>query len=688
MARGISIIFVILFHSENAMGLTGYHWSEFAKPFRMPLFFLVSGYLFTPNRYEFSIKKKLSQILRGIVLPYVIFTTIILIPKMLFYKQPISDGLNEILMGWASWFVVSLGGAQIIFSVILQYTKNIKFIFIISIILFCSGIVLHSTHPSPFPFHLTYSLYISIYFALGMIYRLYENKLDNIFKTSWTSVAFLFITYVSLFIFDQNHLHTDLTIFDDRLLTYRHLPLSLLYSIIGILLMVKFLKLVAPINFITEIGKNSLTYYYLNGAVSKGLSTLFIHIPVIVNIKHNAEYALVILTTTLTIFIIYYIVKLIRKRYPIMIGEKKAYANFINQLGIRREYDKDYFSKVISFLRFPMILLVVGIHVPVQLFDESIGFCKLIMDLIPKGVCHIAVPFFFLVSGYLFTKTNLTLQLYKTKLRKRIKTLLIPYLLFNLIACAIIVLPNYKDYDYTLINCLSIFWDTHYSFLHTLGNSPIDYPLWYVRDLMIICLISPIIFWIIKLTYWTLPLICISLWCVDIFQSISGFSLISISFFSLGMYIKYSNINLLGLKRTPVFVLFVVSLAFLLISIFNDNQLFHNLFIISFLFIVFPVSNYIIKRDKTQLSKIVTNLGIYAFFIYGMHALFETKSYNILSGIIRPSNTINTITLYFTTIIVTVAICIGLFKVLFRISPKMTKPFVRQLPNNPSKFSV
>lgn len=89
----------------------------------------------------------------------------------------------------------------------------------------------------------------------------------------------------------------------------------------------------------------------------------------------------------------------------------------------------DSVSKTISFLRFPLIILVVFIHVPRLPGGGEIY--SYVTTLLSVKVASIAVPCFFLISGLLFFDTSFNFKKYILKLRKRIVTLLIPYILWN-----------------------------------------------------------------------------------------------------------------------------------------------------------------------------------------------------------------------------------------------------------------
>lgn len=138
-------------------------------------------------------------------------------------------------------------------------------------------------------------------------------------------------------------------------------------------------------------------------------------------------------------------------------------------------------SKAISATRFPIILGPVMIHcqeefetTPYRLFwGEMMG--------------RIAVPLFFIISGYLFfQKFDGSFGAYKSKIKKRFSSLLIPYILWNLLAFFFywsIGVAHSSDF-------LSSFWVVNY---HS-GHSPADGPLWFLRTLILLLPLSPLIY--------------------------------------------------------------------------------------------------------------------------------------------------------------------------------------------------
>ena len=69
----------------------------------------------------------------------------------------------------------------------------------------------------------------------------------------------------------------------------------------------------------------------------------------------------------------------------------------------------DLQSKVIAFLRFPLIVLVLTIHCDITTLGgdwASVPYGSKIIEVISQRVATIAIPFFFFISGYMFFKTG------------------------------------------------------------------------------------------------------------------------------------------------------------------------------------------------------------------------------------------------------------------------------------------
>lgn len=327
--KGVSMFLVILYHSESYYPMNDAAYSNLFAFFRMPFFFFLSGYLFTSDYHHFSFRKKMLQIFRGIVWTYLIFTTFIWIPKSIEGGVPILQGLKEILLGWASWFVVALGGAQLLFAITLRKTKNLYLIGLFVLVSLVLGY--YTGQLGRLPFQLDKTLLVVFFFGLGFFYRLYEHKLIYLNGNIKSTLVFAMLYFVSYWI-DTLFLHTVTNIFGTT--SYTNFPLYILYALIGISMMICFCKLM-PVNklkWICFIGVNSLVFYYLNGGVIKTLG--FMYHKVGLHWLENSGYIEILFMAITASFVIALIVKVIKRYAPIIIGDKKAFNVLARKLNL------------------------------------------------------------------------------------------------------------------------------------------------------------------------------------------------------------------------------------------------------------------------------------------------------------------------------------------------------------------
>lgn len=115
-----------------------------------------------------------------------------------------------------------------------------------------------------------------------------------------------------------------------------------------------------------------------------------------------------------------------------------------------------------------------------------------VYNVIAHGITYltsIAVPYFFLISGFFFFKCSYYAPgNYKKMIRKKIRTLLVPFLIWNVLA----IFPLWYSGKMVIEN----HW---YLYVVDLLHSDYNGPLWYVRTLMLLMLLSPLYNWIFLL---------------------------------------------------------------------------------------------------------------------------------------------------------------------------------------------
>lgn len=282
-----------------------------------------------------------------------------------------------------------------------------------------------------------------------------------------------------------------------------------------------------------------------------------------------------------------------------------------------------------------------------------------------SGICgKLSVPIFLLISGYLFFREGsyvLTKELWISKLKKRISSLLVPYLLWNFIGYIIYAIKvgfSFEDFFHS-------FWVIDIP--GRSGSSPIDGPLWYVRNLMIMVVISPIIAYMIKFTKWYLILIMTILWIIQIPPFNKGIG-IAFYFFSLGGYLRVFDYHVENLQRYAKYLILAYSIyviyAFLMQS--NSTCWDFQVGLILGICAIFSLTMHFIKYGNGN-SKFVQILSETSFFIYCLHDLLLQFLKPFFSDILGTGDFA-----YISLILVDIALCLGFFYVLKRISPKVT----------------
>ena len=313
-------------------------------------------------------------------------------------------------------------------------------------------------------------------------------------------------------------------------------------------------------------------------------------------------------------------------------------------------------SSVISVLRFPLIVGVVCIHC---------GYGGGVLQYLLGGICgKLSVPIFLLISGYLFFREGsyvLTKELWTTKLKKRISSLLVPYLLWNFIGYIIYALQAGFSFD----DFFHSFWVIDIPGRG--GSSPIDGPLWYVRNLMIMVVISPIIAYMIKYTKCYLILIMTILWIIQIPPFNKGIG-IAFYFFSLGGYLRISDYHVENLQRYTkcLIIAYPVYVVYALLMQSNSNCWDFQVGILLGVGAVFSLTMHFVKcgYGNGKSSQILSETS---FFIYCLHDLLLQFLKPFFSEILGTGDFA-----YISLIVVDVVFCLGFFYVLKRISPKVT----------------
>ena len=357
--------------------------------------------------------------------------------------------------------------------------------------------------------------------------------------------------------------------------------------------------------------------------------------------------------------------------------------------------DNALISKTISYLRFPLTLGVIYIHATLS---DIIINGKLVVDssdifpvyytlsyLISHILARVCVPIFFVISGFLFFNKvdKFSPSIYLNKCKSRVRSLFTPYIFWNLVCIISYALMqvlfegllsgrNKLIQDYDLLDYISCFWDM--SLVNELSSTnPINYPLWYIRDLMVTILISPLIYIVIKSpfkSYYLLLLIILYITNFDI--GIIGLNITGILFFSLGVFFAVGKFRLSNILRYSnhflTSYLVIVAIEFFTKD-FCNSPFVHR---IGVLVGIVAVVTFVAKRismNSISLNNLCTNSS---FFLFAFHALPLGLLLKIVMHFINTFNDITLVLVYLFSPIVIVLLGIIIFYILNKYFPRLT----------------
>lgn len=168
-----------------------------------------------------------------------------------------------------------------------------------------------------------------------------------------------------------------------------------------------------------------------------------------------------------------------------------------------------YLSNKLTLFYTLLIIMVVYIH-SYYLEAEQYPTALFLQKLTGGGICRIANCLFFCISGYLFARNVHTLREAGLKLKKRIRTLLVPYMLWNVIFVlwyvALALIPGLSRFNNSAGLLDGFLEVTAWECLYNLFCAPAAFQLWFLRDLLVMLAFTPLLWWVAK-RHWIIALV-------------------------------------------------------------------------------------------------------------------------------------------------------------------------------------
>lgn len=349
-------------------------------------------------------------------------------------------------------------------------------------------------------------------------------------------------------------------------------------------------------------------------------------------------------------------------------------------------------SEVINVMRFPLIVMVILFHLypPEDIITSPYRLYNIIVTFFSSyGIARLAVPTFFIISGYFFYYhlKEWNSKIYVIKLRKRLHTLLIPYLLWNGIPIILIIMVRLfigmsSGTSLSLVREFgdSISWFRGFWDCGVIKGHPFDVPLWYIRDLIICSICSPVIYFLVKRLGLLYVLGVGLLFLTNTWIDVTGFDARGWFFFSFGAYLSINNINMVCLFRKYATVVIPFATVLLIVTTYFGTILGKGLIFFDNLFLLFGICAIIGCFSLLVSNRLVCNIPfltksvffIYAFHVFPIPIIVSVTAFceDFTARIIVDTQVLTYILQFVICPIIVLCICLAVYFCMHRFTPR------------------
>jgi len=322
-----------------------------------------------------------------------------------------------------------------------------------------------------------------------------------------------------------------------------------------------------------------------------------------------------------------------------------------------------HLSRKFKFWSFASMVMVVFVHgynlnqrylQSATIVNEKLTLNTFIQYFSSNGLFRFFIPMLFIISGYLFALQDD--QPYKQRINKRLRTLLLPYLIWSAVGLLFTWALEMSSYGRGIIlethlaqmsgNRILLHSYTWYELLFRWLLLPVSYQLWFVRVLFIYNLAYPALRWcVIKAPKIFFPLI-ILLWLANFGTLIVEAE--GLFFFSLGIWMQKRNFDMekpaKWLNPLTWGIVFVTLAAIKTILAFKGYSIMGNavfpvihimykIVVFSGLIAAWFCSNRVVEWCMSR--KWFLWLTSFSFFIYVAHAPLVSYAVNMVFPLIN-----------------------------------------------------
>ena len=339
-------------------------------------------------------------------------------------------------------------------------------------------------------------------------------------------------------------------------------------------------------------------------------------------------------------------------------------------------------STLFKAMRFPLIVMVlyvhssgVSIHHTLTWDLEGWNIFHAFSSLISQDLCSIATCWFFFFSGYLFYWNLKDGEFGKDwifqKWKKRIHSILIPYLLWNTLMVLCVFLKN-KLYNLISLGSNPVELESiEQGPLFWYITGPVDFPLWFLLDLIILTIIAPALYPIFKkcgyLALVPFAVLYLSPWGPSI-PSVRG-----IFYFSIGACLGIHKESILEISKKSRIWTSIAALLLLFLTLIHSGQpsywLWLRLFIPFGMIVFMNFCDRLIENKK--IAEWLCAMSSTVFFVYAIHEIYILGWIKGLFLRIFGESLTATWISYLFVPVATLFLCLSLYAFFKRMSPKL-----------------
>lgn len=342
---------------------------------------------------------------------------------------------------------------------------------------------------------------------------------------------------------------------------------------------------------------------------------------------------------------------------------------------------KNNISENANLMKIFLTIGVIYIHSFSLVPAETSNFLYYLKVFLSFVLPRIAVPLFFVYSGYFFFKGNEFNKItYWIKTKRRLSTLVIPYIFWNIVALIVFLVTD-ERFRANIFNIHDVLTKTFIGNIpdtglwHCLGYeipmiTPLNTPLWYIRDLFLICLLSPLVYTLIRNKVIGCIFILIGT-TIFLFHDTSQIPFIgfdNIYFFSVGAFLSYYPLNI-KLRRRYLYIIamFAFSLSIFTLSFYSTEkeQYFRHAYIVA-------MSAAILLMPTLKINDNLLNVigGGKIMFVFCSHCLILKMLVFVTYRLSLFLPSFMNVFLFIISPLICFFICVVLYKVTERIYPK------------------